>query len=57
MDALNKAIIVVNLCAIERALNGMEVFTEQGYEDLIQARIAKVNEYLEEIKGILDKTN
>ena len=57
MNALDKALIGVYLDSIERVLNGMQLFAERGYEDLIQARIDKANKYIEEIKSILNKTN
>ena len=57
MNALDKDWIGVYLDSIEGVLNGMQLFAERGYEDLIQARIDKANKYIEEIKSILNKTN
>ena len=57
MNALDKDLIGVYLNSIEGVLNGMQLFAERGYEDLIEARTAKVKQCIEEIKGILDKTN
>lgn len=57
MNTLDKALIGVYLDSIERVLNGMQLFAERGYEDLIQTRIDKANKYIEEIKSILNKTN
>ena len=57
MNALDKALIGVYLDSIDRVLNGMQLFAERGYEDLIEARTDKVKQCIEEIKGILDKTN
>lgn len=57
MNALDKALIGVYLDSIEGVLNGMQLFAERGYEDLIKARTDKVKQCIEEIKGILDKTN
>ena len=57
MDALDKDLIGVYLDSIEGVLNGMQLFAERGYEDLIEARTDKVKQCIEEIKGILDKTN
>lgn len=57
MNALDKDLIGVYLDSIEGVLNGMQLFAERGYEDLIQARIDKANKYIEEIKSILNKTN
>ena len=57
MKALDKDLIGVYLDSIEGVLNGMQLFAERGYEDLIEARTDKVKQCIEEIKGILDKTN
>ena len=57
MNALDKDLIGVYLDSIEGVLNGMQLFAERGYEDLIQARKDKANQYIEEIKSILNKTN
>ena len=57
MNALDKDLIGVYLDSIEGVINGMQLFAERGYEDLIEARTAKVKQCIEEIKGILDKTN
>ena len=57
MNALDKDLIGVYLDSIEGVLNGMQLFAERGYEDLIQTRIDKANKYIEEIKSILNKTN
>ena len=57
MKALDKDLIGVYLDSIEGVLNGMQLFAERGYEDLIEARADKVKQCIEEIKGILDKTN
>ncbi len=57
MNALDKDLIGVYLDSIKGAINGMQLYAERGYEDLIEARKDKVNQYIEEIKGILDKTN
>ena len=57
MNALDKDLIEVYLDSIEGVLNGMQLFAERGYEDLIEARTDKVKQCIEEIKGILDKTN
>ena len=57
MNTLDKALIGVYLDSINGVLNGMQLFAERGYEDLIEARTDKVKQCIEEIKGILDKTN
>lgn len=57
MNALDKDLIGVYLDSIEGVLNGMQLFAERGYEGLIEARTDKVKQCIEEIKGILDKTN
>ena len=57
MNALDKDLIGVYLDSIEGVLNGMQLFAERGYEDLIQTRIDKGKQCIEEIKGILNKTN
>ncbi|MBC8581639.1 MAG: hypothetical protein E6590_17065 [Clostridiales bacterium] len=57
MNALDKDLIGVCLDSIEGVLNGMQLFAERDYEDLIQARIDKANKYIKEIKSILNKTN
>ena len=57
MNALDKDLIGVYLDSIEGVLNGMQLFAERGYEDLIEARADKGKQCIEEIKGILDKTN
>ena len=57
MNALDKDLIGVYLDSINGVLNGMQLFAERGYEDLIEARTDKVKQCIEEIKGILDKTN
>ncbi len=57
MNALDKDLIGVYLDSIGGVLNGMQLFAERGYEDLIQARKDKANQYIEEIKSILNKTN
>lgn len=57
MNTLDKALIGVYLDSIERVLNGMQLFAERGYEDLIEVRTDKIKQCIEEIKGILDKTN
>ncbi|MDU6855844.1 MAG: hypothetical protein E6370_15925 [Clostridiales bacterium] len=57
MNALDKDLIGVYLDSIEGVLNGMQLFAERGYEELIEARTDKVKQCIEEIKGILDKTN
>ena len=57
MKALDKDLIGVYLDSIEGVLNGMQLFAERGYEDLIEARVDKGKQCIEEIKGILDKTN
>ena len=57
MNALDKDLIGVYLDSIEGVLNGMQLFAERGYEDLIEARADKVKQCIEEIKGILDKIN
>ena len=57
MNALDKDLIGVYLDSIEGVLNGMQLFAERGYEELIEVRTDKVKQCIEEIKGILDKTN
>lgn len=57
MNALDKDLIGVYLDSIEGVINGMQLFAERGYEDLIEARADKVKQFIEEIKGIFDKTN
>ncbi|MDU6855065.1 MAG: hypothetical protein E6370_11260 [Clostridiales bacterium] len=57
MDTLDKAVIEIHLCAIERFLNGIEVFAESDFEDVVQARLAEVNKCLEEVRSILNKIN
>lgn len=57
MNALDKDLIGVYLDSIERTLNGMQLFAQRDYEDLVQARKDKANKYIEEIKSILNKTN
>ena len=57
MNALDKDLIGVYLDSIEGVLNGMQLFAERGYEDLIEARTDKIKQCIEEIKGILDKIN
>ncbi len=57
MNALDKDLIGVYLDSIGGVLNGMQLFAERGYEDLVQARKDKANKYIEEIKSILNKTN
>lgn len=57
MNALDKDLIGVYLDSIEGVLNGMQLFAERGYEDLIEVRTDKIKQCIEEIKGILDKTN
>lgn len=57
MNALDKDLIGVYLDSIEGVLNGMQLLAERGYEELIEARTDKVKQCIEEIKGILDKTN
>ena len=57
MNALDKNLIGVYLDSIEGVLNGMQLFAERGYEDLIEVRTDKIKQCIEEIKGILDKTN
>lgn len=57
MNALDKNLIGVYLDSIEGSINGMQLFAERGYEDLVEARADKAKQCIEEIKGILDKTN
>lgn len=57
MNALDKDLIGVYLDSIEGAISGIQLFAERGYEDLIEARTDKGKQCIEEIKGILDKTN
>lgn len=57
MDALDKAVIEINLCAIERFLDGIALFVEADFEDVVQARLAKINKCLDEIRSILNKIN
>lgn len=57
MNALDKDLIGVYLDSIGGVLNGIQLFAERGYEDLVQARKDKANQYIEEIKSILNKTN
>lgn len=57
MNALDKNLIGVYLDSIEGSINGMQLFAERGYEDLVEARADKAKQCIEEIKGILDKIN